>query len=122
MKQEEAEQIVHPLDQLEPHTDEWMYKRVKFHGMIQIIKIPSVGLGRPVKRKVKDTKWHADDYSDSGITATVTTAAEAQGEIVWNNDSKKKRSSVSDHRLVGSSSDETSSLKSGKGRRIQSQQ
>ena len=74
------------LDQLEPHTDEWKYKRVKFHGILKIIKIPSVGLGWPVKKKVKDTKWH-DDGGDKKVAKTVTAAAEAQGEIVENNDS-----------------------------------
>ena len=68
------------LDRLEPHTDEWKYKRVKFHGMIQILRIPSVGRGRPVIKKMRDTKWVVDSEYDNE-NATAVRQAEAQGEI-----------------------------------------
>ena len=69
---------------------------------------------------MRDTKWNGGD--DEKNLETVAAAAEAQGEIVGNNDSEGRCSKVSEHRIIGPPIDETSSSKYGKGGKDQTQQ
>ena len=92
--------------------------------MIQIIKIPSVGRGRPLNKKMKDTKWIANDDGENDATADREQNArvEAQGEISWR--SRVPENSApryeSERYVVGSSIAEISKSKEGDGQGSQS--
>ena len=72
------------IDELECHTDIWRYKRVRFHGMVQIVKIPSEGEGRPVDKSSR-AQWRSDGFRGQATrrstTAKTTSSCVAQGEI-----------------------------------------
>ena len=47
------------LDSVETYTEEWVHKRVRFHGKIGIVHIPLWGKGRKIDRG-KDSRWHKE--------------------------------------------------------------
>ena len=86
------------IDTLECHTDAWRYKRVRFHGMVQIVRIPSEGRGHPVSR-ARRAQWQAPEFEEFTTAGTMTTTAEpgdeAQGEIQGRRDLGSARPSLS---------------------------
>ena len=84
------------IDALECHTDAWRYKRVRFHGMVQIVKIPSEGEGRPVD-KTSRAQWRVGGFQGQATRGSATTkmssSCVAQGEI--HGDLRGVRSNVS---------------------------
>ena len=101
------------IDSVESHTEVWKYKRVRFHGMIKVVSIPSIGEGKPIDRS-KKTQWRAGGGDRTTMTTTMTTTTRtmprstssgqaAQGEIAGNSDRDVKRRWVSEFDLQVSS-------------------
>ena len=91
------------IDALECHTDAWKYKRVRFHGMVQVMSIPSDGKGHPVNKSSR-AQWRANGFqgqtTDEGRAARASSGHVAQGEI--QSDLEGKRMNVRGIRTAAS--------------------
>ena len=87
------------IDSLECHTDAWKYKRVRFHGMVQVISIQSEGKGRPVDR-TKRAQWRAcggdGSVARSATDSGTSSSYAAQGELGSKDDLGVVRHKVSE--------------------------
>ena len=77
------------LDNVEPYTIQKIEKIVKFSGKIELWNVPSVGLGKPVRRAVK-TRWKQKDGEERPAGQLHQAEGEARRQLAGGDQKKGK--------------------------------